>query len=583
MSKGKKGTIFGGILLIILGILLLFQNIYGGFSISRIILKFWPLILIYIGIKKIYLYFDRDSKNFEKRSFSAIFVYLFLGSVFLANNLGMFSLDVKIVKLYWPIIFIVVGLGKIVDHFIGRQVRIKGSEVIFLIFIILVGLSSSLVFKIERWVNGRWGNVNIAVERVINKGEIGGKLVERLKFENKIKVDGINKIFLDVNDSNISFVKGESEGYIKVVETVKSFEGKGRKLLKRDFSNKIFKEGSVLKIKTPMISGYRGFRIYERILLPRVIKNVVVNSHGGDIEARGLDADILVENSIGDIDFIDIRGNVKLNNFSGNVFLKRIGGNVDTEIKNGNLTLLNLSGDLNLKESFSNIEVKNVNGISRINLNYGNFSGNTFKNSTFLKSHSCKVNIKKVEGNIDMQFKFGEVNIYDVKGNVSFVGKSDSLEMDKVNGKITGKSEFLKIRIFNVMKDIEITGKNSDFFVKNVSGTTFVENKFGSFQGVDCGRNVVIKNFGGDLKYGINKNLKSVSLFAKNGNIYLSVDKGLKLNYKFSASFGKIFVPRDFSNKVLKKGANSYFTIFNKNISKNVVCNSTYGNIYFNR
>ena len=62
MIRAKIDTFFTGLLLLGIGILFLMDNFdWIDFDLWRFIVKFWPLILIYIGLKNIILHFV-DSK-----------------------------------------------------------------------------------------------------------------------------------------------------------------------------------------------------------------------------------------------------------------------------------------------------------------------------------------------------------------------------------------------------------------------------------------------------------------------------------------------------------------------------------------
>jgi lia operon protein LiaF len=58
MIRAKIDTFFTGLLLLGIGILFLMDNFdWIDFNLWRFFVKFWPLILIYIGLKNIILHF----------------------------------------------------------------------------------------------------------------------------------------------------------------------------------------------------------------------------------------------------------------------------------------------------------------------------------------------------------------------------------------------------------------------------------------------------------------------------------------------------------------------------------------------
>ena len=55
-TRSQTGILTGGLIFIGIGLLFLLRNLYG-FSVWWIIARYWPILLIFIGIKKIYGYF----------------------------------------------------------------------------------------------------------------------------------------------------------------------------------------------------------------------------------------------------------------------------------------------------------------------------------------------------------------------------------------------------------------------------------------------------------------------------------------------------------------------------------------------
>ncbi len=56
-ARKMSGALTVGLILIALGIILLLENWYGVFSFWRLFAKYWPILLIIIGLKKLHAYF----------------------------------------------------------------------------------------------------------------------------------------------------------------------------------------------------------------------------------------------------------------------------------------------------------------------------------------------------------------------------------------------------------------------------------------------------------------------------------------------------------------------------------------------
>ncbi len=56
-ARSHSGALTAGFSLIVIGLIFLFENFYPSFSAWRLIARYWPVILIVIGLKRIYEHF----------------------------------------------------------------------------------------------------------------------------------------------------------------------------------------------------------------------------------------------------------------------------------------------------------------------------------------------------------------------------------------------------------------------------------------------------------------------------------------------------------------------------------------------
>lgn len=60
MANTKKESLFWGLIILVLGMLFLMKNFGLEINVWHLLGKYWPLILIYIGVKNIYLYLNKE-------------------------------------------------------------------------------------------------------------------------------------------------------------------------------------------------------------------------------------------------------------------------------------------------------------------------------------------------------------------------------------------------------------------------------------------------------------------------------------------------------------------------------------------
>jgi hypothetical protein len=56
-TSRKSGALVAGIILVTIGVIFLLENFYPSISFWRLLARYWPLLLILIGLKKLYDYF----------------------------------------------------------------------------------------------------------------------------------------------------------------------------------------------------------------------------------------------------------------------------------------------------------------------------------------------------------------------------------------------------------------------------------------------------------------------------------------------------------------------------------------------
>lgn len=59
MASTKRESLFWGVIILVLGMLFLLRNFGLHVNVWHLLGKYWPLILVYIGVKNVYLYLNK--------------------------------------------------------------------------------------------------------------------------------------------------------------------------------------------------------------------------------------------------------------------------------------------------------------------------------------------------------------------------------------------------------------------------------------------------------------------------------------------------------------------------------------------
>jgi Putative adhesin/Domain of unknown function (DUF5668) len=267
--RPRGSSVFSGLLLIFIGLLLLLHN-YRGFELSDIFLRWWPLILIFWGAIKIY------ERTAGARTSQAGTSHITGGEVFLV--LGSLAL---------------VGIVVAIDH--GRK-HLSGMD---------IDLPGETVAS----------SIDVAPKPVPPNARITvrgarGDIVVRASDEPEIRVAGK----VNVKSWNENAAKRVSENVsAEIVQNGDGYEirptgGSGNARVSVDMDITVPKKASLT------IHSQRG-----DVNVSDMASQVSIDNGHGDIEVRGTGGDVSLDMRHGDAKISDTKGDVKISGRGGSI------------------------------------------------------------------------------------------------------------------------------------------------------------------------------------------------------------------------------------------------------------------------
>src|SRR5229473_3214387 len=345
--RPRGSSVFSGLVLIVIGLLLLLHN-YRGFELTGVILRWWPLILIFWGAIKIYerTAGARGSQPGASRITS--------GEVFLV--LGLLAL-----------VGIVVGVDQARQHLPGMgDFDFPGHEA----FASSIDVAPKAVPPNAR-VTVRGGR---------------GDIVVRASDEPEIRVSG------------------------KV--SVKSWNENSAKKVSEQVSAEIVQNGDGFEVRpTGVGGGGSRVSVDMDVTVPKKAA-VTIDSGNGDIEVRGTAGDVSVDMRHGDAKISDVKGDVRISGRGGSVEVVNASGSFTIngefvgpiradKVAKGvrfvshrtDLTLTQLSG--HMEAASGNLEVADAPG---------NLIVRTRDEDITIENAGGKIKIEDRNGNIQVRF-----------------------------------------------------------------------------------------------------------------------------------------------------------------------------------
>jgi Putative adhesin/Domain of unknown function (DUF5668) len=424
--RPRGSSVFSGLLLIFIGLLLLLHN-YRGFELSDIFLRWWPLILIFWGAIKIY------ERTAGARTSQAGTSRITGGEVFLV--LGSLAL---------------VGIVVAIDH--GRK-HLSGMD---------IDLPGETVAS----------SIDVAPKPVPPNARITvrgarGDIVVRASDEPEIRVAGK----VNVKSWNENAAKRVSEKVsAEIVQNGDGYEirptgGSGNSRVSVDMDITVPKKASLT------IHSQRG-----DVNVSDMASQVSIDNGHGDIEVRGTGGDVSLDMRHGDAKISDTKGDVKI---SGR------GGSIEAVNASGSFTI---NGEF-VGPVRADKVAKGVRFVShRTDLTLTQLSGHMEAGSGHLDVVDAPGNliVRSRNEDITIENAGGKVKIDDRNGNIQIrfsAPPKDDIEITNASAPIT--LTLPESSSFEIVADCHSGDIDSEFEsdtlkkTSNESGDSHLEGKYG--------------------------------------------------------------------------------------------------------
>src|ERR1700675_4463041 len=349
MSRRRSSGIFSGLALIIFGVAFLLHN-YRGFEFQAALLHWWPVLLIVLGLIKLY---ERTSSRYEPGA-----ARITAGEIFLVIGLLL-------------LVGIVVG----VDKFPGSHLEVGDFG------------RNSYDYDLEVAPKAVPANARITIRST--RGDIS----IRSSDDPEIRVSGTKNIHA-WSDTEASQLADRVS-----VEVVKN--GDGYEIHPTGSNTGDSRLGFNLEIVVPKKSQLTVRNEKGDVVVSDIAGPVVIDNHNGDVDIRNTTGDVSIDMRHGDVKVADTKGDIKLAGKGGEVDVTTASGGLTVdgefygpiradkiargvryisqrsdltltqlsghlELGSGNLEITDAPGNLQLRTNRYDVDVENVGGKAKI-------------------------------------------------------------------------------------------------------------------------------------------------------------------------------------------------------------------------
>ena len=420
------------------------------------------------------------------RSITGPLILVVIGVVFLLNNLGHDLPLWSLFSNYWPVLLIlmgVIGLVEVLYH-AGRGAAIPprplagGGAWFWIILLLFVA----------------WGSNNRGGFQ-LGRLNAGGINILGTDYEYDVNAvspaQGVTRVVLDNIHGNLS-LKGEDTGEVKVSgrKTVRAFNRNEADRGNEQSQVRVERQGDLLIVhaEEPHTGRMLSISTDLDITLPA----------GINVEARGRNGDLTVEDISGSVDVTSGHGDVRLNNIGKDVKIE--------SSRTGLVRATSVKGSLDLQGRGGEVQIEKVDGQVTINGEYsGTLEFRELAKPLHFSSARSDFRVEQIPGSVTLDLS--EMKINNVVGPVRFqtgtrdvqvtdVTNSLEITLDRGDVQVTQtKTPLPKMEIRSKNGDVTLTApEKSAFELDGRTNQGEAQNEFGApIEGQTDGRGATLK------------------------------------------------------------------------------------------
>ena len=382
----------------------------------------------------------------RRRSLAGPIVLIVMGIVFLMGTMGVLHWSGLglIYALYWPVLIIIWGIVKVIEHQQaqragGRASGIGVGGVFLLVFVIVTGLIATQAVRVD-W---RGLHDQIGWDDSDFENWFGESFTYNDQLSQAFPPGGSLHV---VSDRGAVHVIASDDNQIRVVIDKKVHADKQEDADKYNAGTKpqITVSDKVVTVNANTEgAGEHGVSTDMQIFIPRKAPAIISTKHG-DVNVTGRE------------------GNLDISAAHGDVTLEEITGNANLSLEHSSAKVSNVTGDVSVGGRVNDLTISDVKGQARLN---GEFMESVrlsqIAKAVIFKSARTELEFAKLDGDLDLDS--GDLRANSLFGPGHLTTRSKDINLDGVSGDLRLEDSNGAVQVtMRKMGNIQIDNRNGD-------------------------------------------------------------------------------------------------------------------------
>jgi DUF4097 and DUF4098 domain-containing protein YvlB len=484
-----------------------------------------------------------------------------LGVLFLLRNFGIGPDFWSLAGRYWPVLLILLGLGKILDYFFKREsVSIRFGEIIGILLLLMIGtaisrISASHVGSVLRDLPIEIGGTSMQPGRWIGEShtytdEVTYPLESQMpvRIENSYGSVSVNpgsnreirvrlkKVIYGGVDRTKSIsseirLHGEPEAQASAASPVKPEAEPGKPSGSKQFvlrtnreslSSRDYAYNTDIEVFVPKNSQVQVVNSYGDVRVSELNGALDLSTTHRSLELRDCTGQFNISTRYAECRLTNLKGNLNVNGH-GRVYIEKIVGDVMVSNEYAPVEIISVDGKLTVSSTEGPLRIENVSKPVIIEGRGTQIQVTDLKDSLKIKASHRGLDISNVASGVTIESRYATLNLKDIKGNVEIDSNSDNVSAEDIGGRLQLKGKASSVRANGVKGPLDIQTTLKDVLVNDFQDSCSVSNEYAaiSISSRSLGKgDVKVRNRNGDVDLFLPEGASfSIDATARNGKV----------------------------------------------------------------
>ena len=525
-ARSRSGVLIVGLILIFVGAIFLAESFYASFSAWQVVARYWPLIPILIGLKKLFDFFtwqevlpspdtvspkQKVKAHRRRPSLLGALLWIGIGVLFLVGNFGagidLWSLTAR----YWPVLLILLGLGRVLDYLLKKDMlSVRIGELFGLFFLLFIGFAvtgvqRSNVAQVIRDLPIRIGETQIQPGQWFGESHtyseeatypLGRSLPiqilnsygsvtvapgsdREVRVRLKKTVYGTESQAKGIADKIRLVAGSERSGALPAPAKPEAEPGKAGteyftlRTNREDLGSERF--STEMEVFIPKNSQLQVQNTFGSIRVTEINGKINLSAVQRSLEVRDCTGEFTLSTRFAECRLTNLKGNVNLDG-RGRIYLESITGDVTLTNEYSPTEILGVEGRVSITSTEGSVRIEKVSKPVVITARGTRVKALNLKDSVKINATHGTIDISGVDSDVKLESRYAILMLKSIK-NVDIDSNGDRISAEDIQD-FTLKGNASRLRLNGIRQSADIQATLTDIVVSGLEGNCSITSTY---------------------------------------------------------------------------------------------------------